>query len=297
MCAYHSDTAGSKDSMTSIPAYEARYNQHNLIDAMSFSMRQINGKSLKTSRRRSNAREPGTLAIRGCCCLYRSHTPMRECLTCSVSLGSKVPGVRLLPLPRIGHMRVNFKARLTRPIRCGHRESHSCFQTVMRPVVSYDDITNPQPPTSIPEDVRNSSNPPPSKKRRRNNSQKNHVKRSQQNKYPQQHWDDPGTSGQQFNYDEGDNVPEVTEAEVETEESRELTHDEIWDDSALIDAWNAATEEYEVIIMLLSYSIFTNLIPRHIMAQIRAGRKNQPTNLRCAFLFSQAYLSDEFILI
>ena len=32
----------------------------------------------------------------------------------------------------------------------------------------------------------------------------------------------------------------------EGEESRELTYEEIWDDSALIDAWNAATEEYEV---------------------------------------------------
>lgn len=29
------------------------------------------------------------------------------------------------------------------------------------------------------------------------------------------------------------------------EESRELTHDEIWDDSALIDAWNSAAAEYE----------------------------------------------------
>jgi hypothetical protein len=30
------------------------------------------------------------------------------------------------------------------------------------------------------------------------------------------------------------------------EESRELTHEEIWDDSALIAAWDAANEEYEV---------------------------------------------------
>lgn len=30
------------------------------------------------------------------------------------------------------------------------------------------------------------------------------------------------------------------------DESRELTHEEVWDDSALIDAWNAANEEYEV---------------------------------------------------
>jgi hypothetical protein len=34
---------------------------------------------------------------------------------------------------------------------------------------------------------------------------------------------------------------------VKFEESRELTHEEIWDDSALIEAWNAATEEYEAL--------------------------------------------------
>lgn len=33
--------------------------------------------------------------------------------------------------------------------------------------------------------------------------------------------------------------------DLKDEESRELTYEEIWDDSALIDAWNAATEEYE----------------------------------------------------
>lgn len=32
----------------------------------------------------------------------------------------------------------------------------------------------------------------------------------------------------------------------EEEESRELTHEEIWDDSALIEAWNSAAAEYEV---------------------------------------------------
>ena len=32
----------------------------------------------------------------------------------------------------------------------------------------------------------------------------------------------------------------------EEEESRELNHEEIWDDSALIDAWNSAAAEYEV---------------------------------------------------
>ncbi|KIL71114.1 hypothetical protein M378DRAFT_67203 [Amanita muscaria Koide BX008] len=33
----------------------------------------------------------------------------------------------------------------------------------------------------------------------------------------------------------------------EFEESRELTHEEIWDDSALIEAWNSATEEFEAL--------------------------------------------------
>lgn len=35
------------------------------------------------------------------------------------------------------------------------------------------------------------------------------------------------------------------QANEEEEESRELTHEEIWDDSALVNAWEAATEEYE----------------------------------------------------
>lgn len=130
MCTYHSVKAGSKDDMTSIPAYKARYNQHDLMEAMSFNMRQTNGRSLKTSRRRSNAREPGTWAVRGCCCLYRSHTPMRECLTCSVSLGSNFPGFRLLPfLLRNDHMRVSSKARSARPMKCDHRvpaAGHAC---------------------------------------------------------------------------------------------------------------------------------------------------------------------------
>jgi len=45
-----------------------------------------------------------------------------------------------------------------------------------------------------------------------------------------------------MNYD--DVNAEAEDGEI-GEESRELTHDEIWDDSALIDAWNSATAEYE----------------------------------------------------
>ena len=36
------------------------------------------------------------------------------------------------------------------------------------------------------------------------------------------------------------------DGEEEEEESRELTHEEIWDDSALVNAWDSAMAEYEV---------------------------------------------------
>ena len=36
------------------------------------------------------------------------------------------------------------------------------------------------------------------------------------------------------------------EGDGEGEMSRMLTHEEVWDDSALIDAWESATAEYEV---------------------------------------------------
>jgi len=124
--------------------------------------------------------------------------------------------------------------------------------TSMRPVVSYDDITNPQPISSETQSAHGPSNQPPPKKRKRNNNQKNNSnKRSfgnQGSRYPQQHWDDPGSSGQQMTYDEPENegYEEVTDVGVDEEdESRELSYEEIWDDSALIQAWDAAAEEYE----------------------------------------------------
>lgn len=96
-----------------------------------------------------------------------------------------------------------------------------------------------------------------------------------------QHWDDPGADAQIISYD--DDVPTNTNAdyedgevkelngaheevsmdlgcseedeedsEDEEDESRNLTHEEIWDDSALIAAWDAANEEYEVSLSILS---------------------------------------------
>jgi len=115
-----------------------------------------------------------------------------------------------------------------------------------RPLLSYDDITLPYEPTKHQQHSRH----PPPKKRKRNNHQKSN------------HWDDPrsssnngvsngnGSSGSQFQ--EGRNVSVSEEVFVDPndyeegeEESRELTHEEIWDDSALVSAWEAATEEYE----------------------------------------------------
>ena len=67
-----------------------------------------------------------------------------------------------------------------------------------------------------------------------------------------QHWDDPGNQGMAMSYDDAPNPVATTitaaeeEYDDEEEESRELSHGEIWDDSALIDAWNSAAAEYEV---------------------------------------------------
>ena len=96
-----------------------------------------------------------------------------------------------------------------------------------------------------------SNYPPPSKKRRKNN-QKAKQNKSASNSISQraeflkstgasskqqpeeEQWDtDPNEV--KHGYDEGE----------EGEESRELTHEEIWDDSTLVNAWEAATQKYE----------------------------------------------------
>lgn len=86
-----------------------------------------------------------------------------------------------------------------------------------------------------------------------------------------QHWDDPNLPEETVRYgeeasaglspvdheeqgeevagEEGIIVEEGDEDEDENEDeemSRDLTYEEIWDDSALIEAWNSATAEYEV---------------------------------------------------
>ncbi|KAJ7590775.1 hypothetical protein C8J56DRAFT_933868 [Mycena floridula] len=93
-----------------------------------------------------------------------------------------------------------------------------------RTLISYDDITAPY--NNGQSELNNSASQselskPPAKK-----PKKKHRK-SKQRQSDAQHTSYKGE------YDEN------------VENSRELTFEDVWDDSALIDAWNAATEEYE----------------------------------------------------
>ena len=112
----------------------------------------------------------------------------------------------------------------------------------MRAVVSYDDLAAPQnnASTQLGPPLPSSNSQPPAKKRRTSHQKAPPQKRPSQHV---QHWDDPGSNAQAISY--GDNLAGDMEDEEE-DESRELTHEEIWDDSALIEAWNSATAEYEV---------------------------------------------------
>ncbi|TFY79202.1 hypothetical protein EWM64_g4813, partial [Hericium alpestre] len=100
---------------------------------------------------------------------------------------------------------------------------------------------------------------PPAKKRKRAQNGRGRG-RGGGRQYPQ-HWDDPGSAGMSMSYGggaEGDVVLQQEQSEMafedaeveegeeeEREESRELTHEEVWDDSALVDAWESAMAEYE----------------------------------------------------
>ncbi|KAF4572444.1 SMN family protein [Pleurotus pulmonarius] len=110
----------------------------------------------------------------------------------------------------------------------------------MRPIVSYDDISLPyQPPDEDTQSTKNLSPPPRRPKKRKNNNNNNnstqHARAQNGGAHNQQAAPRPNTAVQ---------VDEQEDYEAEGE-SRDLTHDEIWDDSALIEAWNAAAEEYE----------------------------------------------------
>lgn len=85
--------------------------------------------------------------------------------------------------------------------------------TTMRELVSYDDITQP---FDAGEQASAAPSAPPTKKQK-----KNHKGAKQQQA--------------SIKRDDAANSYDI-----------EMTNNDAWDDSALIDAWNAATEEYEV---------------------------------------------------
>ena len=104
------------------------------------------------------------------------------------------------------------------------------LHTAMRPLISYDDITLPYQAESPSQSSPHSSRPPPNKKRKYSN-QKSKQSAAQRR-----------TSDSHLN-GVSSLVADVSNVE---DDGQELTHEDIWDDSALIAAWNAATEEYEV---------------------------------------------------
>ncbi|KAF9466871.1 hypothetical protein BDZ94DRAFT_1287931, partial [Collybia nuda] len=112
----------------------------------------------------------------------------------------------------------------------------------MRPLVSYDDITLPYQPQSPIQSYSQSSRPSPPKKRKASHQKT----RPRPNNHDYRNIHHTKSSIDHI----GNNLPSSTHTEIynedlNNEEHRELTHEEIWDDSALIEAWNAATEEYE----------------------------------------------------
>ncbi|KAI0656810.1 hypothetical protein C8Q70DRAFT_317175 [Cubamyces menziesii] len=129
----------------------------------------------------------------------------------------------------------------------------------MRPLISYDDIVPAEQAPSVPPKapMNPPAAPPPAKKRKTNQNQGRHGASGSGRQQAVQHWDDPGNQEPQMVYDEvavasGSGSGNAGQAaggeqyeEEEEEESRELTHEEIWDDSALIEAWNSAAAEYE----------------------------------------------------
>ncbi|KAI8983210.1 hypothetical protein BD414DRAFT_523135 [Trametes punicea] len=134
----------------------------------------------------------------------------------------------------------------------------------MRPLISYDDIVPPEQAPLTEQGPQSQMNPatapPPAKKRKTIQHQQRRAASNGGRAYQSvQHWDDPGSQEAQMSYDEAPQASTSGAAangahsgedgeyyeEEEEEESRELTYEEIWDDSALIEAWNSAAAEYE----------------------------------------------------
>ena len=147
----------------------------------------------------------------------------------------------------------------------------------MRSVVSYDDLE--QITTT------SASGPPPVKKRKR---QQNKRKPLGPQKFA--HWDEP-VENHDVSFANHDYAG-YPEDETVGVESRELTHGEIWDDSALIEAWDAAMDEYKV---SQNFVADIPLTPyRHSTDQRTSGKMNPSRKLphcECDLTLDSAMLS------
>lgn len=119
-----------------------------------------------------------------------------------------------------------------------------------RSLVSYDDIA-PQP-IKPPLQQQNSRQPPPKKRKR--NHQKSKHRDDPRSSLTLSNYHPNGISGNGSSGSVSTQIQDEREASMaeevlvdpdDYEEGRELTHEEIWDDSALVNAWEAATQEYE----------------------------------------------------
>ena len=105
-----------------------------------------------------------------------------------------------------------------------------------RQIVCYDDITLPYDSST---NRQSSVRPPPAKKRKKHNQKARRVN----SPCPQT---ESTTSEVTERRNRENTAVEGVIADYDEEDSRELTHEEIWDDSALVGAWESAQQEYEM---------------------------------------------------
>ncbi|KAJ4477882.1 hypothetical protein C8J55DRAFT_515756 [Lentinula edodes] len=113
----------------------------------------------------------------------------------------------------------------------------------MRPVVSYDDITLPY--DSVSAVVQETSRIAAHNNNRTFTTNKSSSSKKRKRKSRHSAAATSGNHGNIGNNTSFNGEEDEDAVYLEVEESRELTHEEIWDDSALIEAWNAAAEEYK----------------------------------------------------
>lgn len=131
--------------------------------------------------------------------------------------------------------------------------------TLMRPVVSYDDITLPY--DSVSAVVQETSRIVAHNNNRTSTTNKSSSSKKRKRKSRHSAAATSGHHGITGNNNNFNGEEDEDAVYLEVEESRELTHDEIWDDSALIEAWNAAAEEYKVKLTLYHERSLKNVSP------------------------------------